>query len=88
LSEEERGAFLRRSGLHSDNLAEWKRTCVDALLSSREERASRVEVAEANRRIKELERELSRKDKALAEASALLILKKKADLIWGTTLEK
>jgi len=32
---------------------------------------------------KKLESELRRKDKALAEASALLILKKKANLIWG-----
>jgi hypothetical protein len=31
-----------------------------------------------------LEREILRKDKALAEASALLILQKKASLIWGT----
>jgi ribosomal protein L4 len=30
-----------------------------------------------------LKKELNRKEKALAEASALLILKKKADLIWG-----
>ena len=30
-----------------------------------------------------LKKDLLRKDKALAETSALLILKKKADLIWG-----
>jgi hypothetical protein len=35
------------------------------------------------KKVKQLEKELHRKDKALAEASALLILKKKADLIWG-----
>ncbi len=34
-------------------------------------------------RIKELEREVLRKDRALAEASALLILQKKVSLIWG-----
>ena len=32
---------------------------------------------------KKLKVDLNRKDKALAEASALLILKKKADSIWG-----
>jgi len=31
----------------------------------------------------DLERELRRKEKALAEAAALLVLKKKADAIWG-----
>ena len=35
------------------------------------------------RRVRELEKELRRKDKALAEASALLVLKKKAQAIWG-----
>lgn len=38
---------------------------------------------ERDEKIKDLERELRRKDKALAEASALLILQKKIDLIWG-----
>jgi len=33
--------------------------------------------------IRQLEREILRKDKALAEASALLILQKKVDVIWG-----
>jgi len=36
-----------------------------------------------DKRIKELERELRRKDKALAETAALLVLKKKAQAIWG-----
>jgi hypothetical protein len=35
------------------------------------------------RRIQELERELRRKDKALAETAALLVLKKKLQTIWG-----
>lgn len=35
-------------------------------------------------RLRELERELRRKDAALAEAAALLMLRKKADAIWGT----
>jgi transposase len=38
---------------------------------------------EAKNRIKELERELHRKDKALAEMSALVVLKKKVELLWG-----
>lgn len=36
------------------------------------------------KKIKELERDISRKDRALAETTALLVLKKKADLIWGS----
>ena len=41
-----------------------------------------------DKRIKELERELARKEKALAETAALLTLKKKAHLIWGTQRAK
>ena len=41
-----------------------------------------VSTAEAQR-IKELERDLARKEKALAEAAALMILRKKAEAIWG-----
>ena len=67
LSEQELGAYLRREGVHPDQLEAWR----GALEESRPNRA-------AQRRIRELERELRRKEKALAEAAALLVLKKKA----------
>jgi len=38
---------------------------------------------EEEKRIKDLERELARKDHALAETAALLVLRKKASAIWG-----
>lgn len=45
---------------------------------------SKASSAKADReRIRELERDLGRKDRALAEAAALLILRKKAAAIWG-----
>jgi transposase len=80
LSEIEQGEYLRSRGLLSQNIASWKKCMEEAL----DPRLTRKESAEDKRRIKELEWELRRKDKALAETSALLILKKKADLIWGT----
>ena len=42
-----------------------------------------LELKQAKKKIKELEADLRKKEKALAEASALLVLKKKAHLIWG-----
>ena len=36
-----------------------------------------------SRKVRELEKELRRKDKALAEAAALLVLQKKAQALWG-----
>ena len=44
---------------------------------------NRQEISENKRRIKDLERELHRKDKALAETAALLVLKKKANALFG-----
>lgn len=40
------------------------------------------------KRIRELERELQRKEKALAEAAALLILQKKLNALWGSDTEE
>jgi transposase len=79
----EQGVYLRREGFMSEHLSGWKKTCELALDSGSEAPASRAEWAEMNRKIKELEKDLRRKDRALAETTALLVLKKKADLIWG-----
>ena len=85
LKESEQGEFLRSEGLHSEHLAAWKKSMQASLEPSPKPSAeARAERAEDKRKILELERELRRKEKALAEAAALLILKKKADLIWGT----
>jgi len=41
------------------------------------------ELKESEKERKKLEKELARKEKALAETAALLVLRKKADAIWG-----
>lgn len=78
------GEFLRKNGLHEEHLEEWRKLAESALspksLSFKEQR----ELMNEQKKVKQLEREIRRKDKALAEVSALLVLKKKADLIWGT----
>ena len=80
LPAEELGAFLRRKGLHEAHLKEWRQTVLCGL----QKRPTRTKKTTAEaRRIKELERELHRKEKALAEAAALLVLKKKAQATWG-----
>ena len=84
LVEEKRGEFLRREGLHSDHLEKWEKEIQECFLRQESEAGlTRAERAKLNQQIKELRIDLSRKEKALAEAAALLILKKKADLIWG-----
>lgn len=79
----ERGEFLRKEGLHEEHLQSWRKQIEEALRPVNRQ-AERSERAADRRKIMELEKELRRKDKALAETAALLVLKKKADLIWGT----
>ena len=81
--EAELGVFLRSKGVHEAQLVEWRRQVTEGAVAalrgpSGRDRKAQVEV----KRVRELERELARKDKALAEAAALLILKKKAQAIW------
>jgi hypothetical protein len=83
LNEEELGAFLRKEGLHSHQLDRWRADILTALGSI----CRRPNKDNSAQRIRELERDLNRKDKALAEASALLILQKKVNLIWGNKSE-
>lgn len=81
----ELGAFLRRKGVHEAQLDEWRAQVTQASVaalqgpSRRERKVASIEA----RRIRDLERELARKEKALAEVAALLVLKKKVQAIWG-----
>jgi transposase len=80
LSETELGEFLRKEGLHSHDLAQWRSEIISSLTVKRKN-ASKKDERDA--KIKVLERDLRRKDKALASVSALLILQKKVNLLWG-----
>jgi hypothetical protein len=79
LSDEELGEFLRREALHDADLDRWRRDSL-AGLSSQVVPKREADIAES--RARKLEKELDRKDKALAEAAALLMLQKKVQEIW------
>jgi transposase len=83
LADAELGAFLRREGLHEPDLARFReevRSAAVAGLSAR--RKARAGSSEEHKRIKTLERELKRKEAALAETAALLVLRKKLNALW------
>jgi transposase InsO family protein len=73
LSDDKLGEFLRREGLHEAQVREWRTSAEAAFVDAGRSTRPSTE----GKRIKELERELLRKDRALAEAAALLILQKK-----------
>ena len=86
LSEQELGEFLRSKGLHSNHLEEWKAEIFSAM-SEVKKKAGRPkkdpELAAAQKELKSVKRDLNRKNRALAEQTALVILQKKAQEIWG-----
>lgn len=79
LDENDRGGFLRERGIHSEHLVIWDqelREMIDKKPDPKDQ-----ELKALRKKNKELEKELQRKEKALAEAAALLILKKKLDAL-------
>jgi hypothetical protein len=77
LDEEARGKYLREKGLYSVDIERLRAQMLAAV-------GKRAKKGDAQgQRIQELEAELRRKEKALAEAAALLVLRKKAQEIWG-----
>ena len=84
LNEADLAAYCRKRGLYPAQIAAWRAACEQA---NDRDRTSTARLGQATReekkRIKELERELARKDRALAETAALLVLGKKASAIWG-----
>jgi transposase-like protein len=84
LNEAELAEYCRRKGLFIEQVAAWRTACQDANEDPVERTRDQREQSKADRkRIKQLEKELVRKEKALAEAAALIILRKKAQAIWG-----
>ena len=79
MDEAARSAWCREHGLFPADLDRWKQDALGGLGELREDGA---EAKQERRRIKELERDLSRKDKALAETAALLVLSKKLSAIF------
>lgn len=88
-TEEEQSAYCRAHGIYYNHLETWKQQMLEGLsIVATKESSSGIKESKAiNQKmqdeVKQLTRDLNRKDKALAELTALLILKKKADLIWG-----
>jgi transposase-like protein len=90
MTEAELGVYLRSKGLYHCHLKEWKEDVVSVMGRNRKITKLKNDSEDAllRQRVKDLTRELKLKDKALKEATALLALKKKAELIWGVREEE
>jgi len=84
LNDADLAEYCRKRGVFPAQTKAWRVACEQA---NDWDRTSTAKISQATReerkRIKELERELARKDRALAETAALLVLRKKLAAIWG-----
>lgn len=82
MDEASKSAWCRANGVYPQELAAWRENAMLAL-GADAPRTSVQETKHNRRRIKELEREVRRKDRALAETAALLVLSKKVAAIFN-----
>ena len=78
LTEIEFSEYCREKGVYPEQVKEWIEACINASDYAREKSTKAGKELRAERKEKEkLEKELARKEKSLAEAAALLVLRKK-----------
>lgn len=83
MNQEEFSAYCRNKGLYPEQIEKWRRQCATANDAVAPTKADREKTRQLGQENKQLKAELRRKEKALAEAAALLVLKKKARQLWG-----
>ncbi len=84
LNETKLAEYCRTKGIYPEQLSQWHKACEQANDWDREnDRRLKKEKKADLKRIRKLKKELRRKEKALAETAALLVLQKKAQAIWG-----
>ncbi len=89
MNETELAEYCRKKGLYREQIESWRAACLQAngqvFDQSKELNGA---LKEEKKRAKQLEKDLQKKEKALAEAAALLLLRKKAQAIWGDDEEE
>ena len=85
MDEQELGEYLRSNGMHSSDLQSFRDDFIDSKKKDKRGRpALDPEIHNLRKEVKSLNSNLKRKDAALAEYSARVILLKKSHEIWGT----
>ena len=82
LNQAELSAYCRENGLFAEQISVWKGQLIEQL-SNQTTREDQLALKELSNKNKKLQSELNRKDKALAESAALLVLSKKYRALWA-----
>ena len=83
MDEASKSAWCRAQGVYPQDLEGWRQSATAALAEPMAKAVSPKQSQQDKQRIKELERELLRKERALAETAALLVLSKKVAAIFN-----
>ena len=84
MNQAELAAYCREKGLYVEQVEAWKDFCINANGGVAEQSKSfQKSLKEKEKEVKQLNKELRRKESALAETAALLVLRKKAQAVWG-----
>lgn len=85
LNEHELGEYARRKGLYTAEILAWREACINANGGGMTADTQRLtdDLRTSEKEKKALQKEIIKKDKTIAEVTALLVLSKKANAIWG-----
>ena len=84
LNEQTLSEYCRKKGLYVEQIARWREAAIAGNEATNPlSKMERQELKKERQKSRALAKELTRKEKALAETAALLVLKKKAHAIWG-----
>ena len=86
MSELELAEYCRSKGMFVDQINEWKTLAIQAQEVKNKHQINK-ELSNEQQKVKKLQAELARKDKALAETAALLVLRGKFDALWDNSEE-
>lgn len=88
LSEAELSLYCREKGLYPEQVKAWKQDCLNGVSEGPSRKKEELKQAKKDKkRVRQLEKELNRKEKALAEAAALLVLRKKLNAFYEDDAE-
>ena len=84
MNEAELAEYCRSKGLYAEQIEAWRDACMQANGGVAQQSAQYQQaLKQEKKRSRDLEKELRRKESALAETAALLTLRRKARAIWG-----
>jgi len=84
LSESELSEYCREKGLFPEQVTQWKNSCLQANQTQAQQQKQLAKERKADQKeIRILKKELKRKEAALAETAALLVLRKKFNAYYG-----